>query len=93
MKRLQNRFAIVTGAGRGIGRAIAEGFAAEGALVAVNDIRAEAAQETADALGGIAVPGDVTDEAQVQQMVADTVFCRERSGGRRTHWLGRGGGT
>jgi len=73
MKRLQNRVAIVTGAGRGIGRAIAEGFAAEGALVAVNDIRPEAAQETADALNGIAIPGDVTDEADVQRMVADTV--------------------
>ena len=73
MKRLQDRIAIVTGAGRGLGRAIAEGFAAQGALVAVNDIRAEAAHEAAAALGGIAVPGDVTDEAQVQKMVADTV--------------------
>ncbi len=73
MGRLQDRVAIVTGAGRGLGRAIAEGFAAEGALVAVNDIRPKAAQETAEALSDLAVPGDVTNEAQVQKMVADTV--------------------
>ncbi|MFF8397956.1 SDR family oxidoreductase [Streptomyces sp. NPDC016172] len=51
---------VVTGAGGGIGAALARRFAAEGARVVVNDLDAERAKQVADELGGIAVPGDAS---------------------------------
>src|SRR5437763_528815 len=71
----ETRTAIVTGAGSGIGRAIALRLAREGADVAVADLNAEGASATAasvDGLGrrGLAVPVDVTDRARVQSMAA-----------------------
>jgi 3-oxoacyl-[acyl-carrier protein] reductase len=50
LARLQDRVAVVTGAGRGIGRATALRFAEEGAAVVVNDVDPEPAEETAQAI-------------------------------------------
>lgn len=62
---------VVTGAGHGIGRAIAARMAAQGARVAVNDLDAEAAQAVANEIGGgIAVPGDAATEEGVADLVS-----------------------
>jgi 3-oxoacyl-[acyl-carrier protein] reductase len=62
--------AIVTGAGSGIGQAIAVRLVAEGYRVLVNDFRAEAAAATAAKIGAKAIGGDVSVEADVAAMVA-----------------------
>jgi 3-oxoacyl-[acyl-carrier protein] reductase len=79
MGKLEKKFALVTGGSRGIGRGIALELAREGAAVAVNYRRDEAAaRETVEqiaALGGgaIAVQADVSDWPAVQRMVADVL--------------------
>ncbi|MFD7758589.1 bifunctional aldolase/short-chain dehydrogenase [Streptomyces microflavus] len=68
-KPLATRVALVTGAGSGIGRAIARRLVAEGACVVVADLDAASGAAVAEELGGpdraVAVPVDVTSEAQV----------------------------
>lgn len=70
------RVAVVTGGGRGIGRAVAEQLAATGVAVAVVDLDPDAAREAAaaiDAVGGraLAVTTDVADEAAVGRMATE----------------------
>jgi 3-oxoacyl-[acyl-carrier protein] reductase len=69
---VSGRVAVVTGAGAGIGRAIALRLAADGARVAVLDIRAETASETVALLGsgGLALSCDVSDSAAVDEVFA-----------------------
>ncbi|GID96475.1 SDR family oxidoreductase [Amorphoplanes digitatis] len=62
------RRVVVTGAGGGIGAALARRFAAAGARVIVNDLDPAAAQAVAAEIGGLAVPGDAGDEADVRRL-------------------------
>lgn len=71
--KLEGKVAIVTGAGGGFGEGIARVFAAEGASVAVLDIREEAAENVASSIGpsATAVTVDVGDRASVEQAIED----------------------
>jgi 3-oxoacyl-[acyl-carrier protein] reductase len=68
MGLIENKVAIITGSGRGIGKAIAMAFVREGASVVINDLDPEPAQDTVNEINGmggkaVACPGNVVDRA------------------------------
>lgn len=78
-KPLATRVALVTGAGSGIGKAIAHRLAAEGACVIVADLDADSAEAVADELGGpdraVAVTMNVTDEEEIAAAFREAVLA------------------
>src|ERR1700733_8858862 len=78
MSKLADKVAIVTGSGRGIGRAIATTLMHEGASIVINDINEELCKATALELaaeGGkvMGVPCNVTDSASIEKMVQEVM--------------------
>ncbi|SCM67649.1 L-iditol 2-dehydrogenase [Donghicola eburneus] len=75
MTRLAGKTAIITGSARGIGRAFAERYVAEGARVVIADINLEAASKTAAEIGegAIALPIDVTNQDSIEMCVREAV--------------------
>jgi 3-oxoacyl-[acyl-carrier protein] reductase len=70
---LDQRVAVVTGAGQGIGLEIARSLAQHGARVVLADIDAELVDKAASEIGGIGVTCDITSEEQVHDLVAAAV--------------------
>ncbi len=78
MSCFKNQTALITGAGQGMGKAVALALAREGANIAVNDLNPDAANATAaelknSGINAISVPADVTDKADVQNMTQQTI--------------------
>lgn len=79
--RLTGRTALVTGAARGIGEAVARAFVAEGAFVVLTDVAVEAGQAVVDALGPDAARLerlDVREEADWERAIAAVLKARDR---------------
>ena len=73
MRRFEGKSVIITGGGRGIGKACAERFAAEGAMITVLDINEEIARQTAQSIHGLGLACDVSDHTQIHAAVQKTV--------------------
>ena len=75
MSRLKNKIAVVTGAGTGIGRAIALGLIREGAKVALVGRRTEPLEAAAKEAGGssLVLPADVSNQSEIDRVLSETV--------------------
>ncbi|MDQ6918241.1 MAG: 3-oxoacyl-ACP reductase FabG [Candidatus Dormibacteraeota bacterium] len=78
MKRFEDKVAVITGSGRGIGAATAERLASEGAAVVVSDMDPKTTAETAEKIAGDhgkakGIPADVTDRESVEKLVKGAV--------------------
>ena len=71
--RLAGKVAVVTGAGQGMGRAIAQRFAQEGATVVAIDVNLEAAQQTLAGTNGLALQVNIADSAAVNAAFDQTM--------------------
>ena len=71
MGRLEGKTALITGAAKGLGAAMAQRFAEQGAKVVVNDLVLDDAQTIARQIGGHAVAADVSSSASVASMFID----------------------
>ena len=87
MKKLADRVAVVTGGGGGIGAAICRAFAAQGAVVAVTDINADAARRVADDIGSSYWVIDVADVSSIES-AADEI---EKTLGPVQIWVNNAG--
>ena len=68
MRRLENKIAIITGGGRGIGKAITHRYLDEGATVIIAELNERSGKETADSIGGYFVNTDISDENSVNSL-------------------------
>ena len=86
---LEGHVAVVTGAGQGIGEAIARRLTAAGARVAALDLREELAEQVASSLGTVGIHCDVASASSVQFASREASFttgqCYDISGGRATY--------
>jgi 3-oxoacyl-[acyl-carrier protein] reductase len=74
MSSLKGKYALVTGAGRGIGAATARKLSDAGAHVMINDLDADVAQQIANELpGAVAYPADLTDPGAADQIIAAAI--------------------
>src|SRR6516164_9662608 len=71
MQRLEGKTALITGAARGLGAAMAQRFAEQGAMAVISDLILEDAQKAAAKVGGHAVAADVSDPAAVTAMFVE----------------------
>jgi NAD(P)-dependent dehydrogenase (short-subunit alcohol dehydrogenase family) len=85
--KVSGKVAVVTGAGHGLGAAVARRFAAEGAMVVVSDIDGESVNSVASEIGGIALAADMSTESGVQAVVR----LAEQTHGRVDIWHSNAG--